>query len=155
MLVLGSRPIWRCPLSACVCMHKDLLVFHIVIILFQLKQWINVCFFGVISLSNLSNTSMLYWCIPLQKTVQVKTYLLIILALHLSAEGIFRSMYIVRAINVSMPNFLQYFFCYLGDRSSTAVACWGLSKHWAWVLDWYSWQPEVILFFLLWSIFNL
>lgn len=48
--------------------------------------------------------------------------LLITLALHLSAGGIFRSMSILRAINASMPSFLQYFFCYLGDRSSTAVA---------------------------------
>lgn len=40
----------------------------------------------------------------------------------MSAGGIFRSMYILRAINAPVPSFLQYFFCYLGDRSSTAVA---------------------------------
>ena len=47
--------------------------------------------------------------------------LLITLALHLSAGGIFRSMPILMAINASMPNFLEYFLCYLGDRSSTAI----------------------------------
>jgi len=31
-------------------------------------------------------------------------------------------MSILRAIIASMPSFLQYFFCYLGDRTSTAVA---------------------------------
>ena len=28
---------------------------------------------------------------------------------------------ILMAINASMPNFLEYFLCYLGDRSSTAI----------------------------------
>jgi hypothetical protein len=64
---------------------------------------------------------MLHWCIPSQKNNTSKN-LLITLVLHLSAGGIFRSMSILRAIIASMPSFSQYFFCYLGDQTSTAVA---------------------------------
>jgi len=32
---------------------------------------------------------------------------------------------------------------------------WGLSKHWTWVLDCHSWQPEEILFLLLCPVFKL
>jgi hypothetical protein len=60
-------------------------------------------------------------CIVTKKKNTSKN-LLITLALNFSAGGIFRSMSILRAIIASMPSFLQYLFCYLGDQYSTAVA---------------------------------
>ena len=75
-----------------------LLIYHICLML--------VCCFGV-------------YC---HKKKNTSKNLLITLALHFSAGGIFRSMSILRAIIASMPSFLQYLFCYLGDQYSTAVA---------------------------------
>jgi hypothetical protein len=63
---------------------------------------------------------MLHWCISSQKNKNKQK--LTTLALRLSAGGIFRSMTILRAVNASMPSFLQYLFCYLGYWSSAAVA---------------------------------
>jgi len=74
LVLVGNRPSCKCPLSSCVRAYKDLLMFHIVIILFLVK--INICFFGVVNLSHLSNSSMLHWCVSSQKkTIQAKTYL--------------------------------------------------------------------------------
>jgi len=64
---------------------------------------------------------MLHWCV-LSKKYNTSKNLLITLALHLSVGGIFKSMSFLRAIIASMPSFLQYFFCCLGDQYSTAVA---------------------------------